>query len=61
MAKKGQTTKVVAVVKCACSTCGQVSNAKVDTFHFSCTGFSVRMPRGITNPARKGVWVAVVA
>ena len=59
MAKKGQTTKACVVVKCACLTCGQVANAKPDTFHFSCTGFSVKMPLGIKNPNRKGVWVAV--
>jgi len=59
MAKKGQTTKVVTVVKCACSTCGQIANAREGSEHFSCTGFSVKMPLGIKNPSRKGMWVKV--
>jgi hypothetical protein len=59
MAKKGQTTKACVVVRCACSTCGQVSNARVGSQHFSCSGFTVQMPRGIVNPARKGMWVAL--
>ena len=56
MAKKGQQTKAVVVVKCACSTCGQIANARAGSEHFSCTGFSVKVPLGIKNPSRKGEW-----
>lgn len=61
MAKKSKKSKVV--VKCECSTCGQVANAQADTPHNFCKGIRLdmlaRMPaqfKDLTNPNRKGIW-----
>lgn len=64
MAKKAKSG--VVVVKCACSVCGQVSNAQADSTHFGCVGvgqeFFAANPRlkgRFSRPMGKGVWVAV--
>jgi hypothetical protein len=68
MAKKNQQTKDRSCVKCECSTCGQVSNARPDSPHQFCKGIKLsiiaQLPAGfkdITNPNRKGTWRPYVA
>jgi len=68
MAKKAQKTKVKTCVKCQCSTCKQVANARVNTPHFSCKGIDLsiiaQLPakyKGLINPYRLGTWLVFVA
>jgi hypothetical protein len=61
MAKKSTGVKVE---KCACSKCGQVSNAAPNTPHAVCRGFRLLKPlpamfAGLRNPV-KGIWTPVV-
>jgi len=64
MAKKNKVKTVV--VKCECSTCGQVSFVEANKPHAFCKGIHLgileRMPaqfRDLTNPKRKGSWIPI--
>lgn len=54
------------VVKCECSTCGQVAHVEANKPHAFCKGIRLsileRMPamfRDLTNPNKKGKWVPI--
>lgn len=65
---RGQkSTKKVVLAACACTLCGQRSNARANTGHFSCPGVKLGSPahqtfvalRGRLTFPNKGVWEPV--